>query len=810
MALFIGNSRYKVGMGIPYKVCFGRTYSEGLLYSLNDDEQSYTVAGIGVCSDTTILIPATYKGLPVTHIGDSAFYGCINIQKVVLRNSITTIGQTAFYHCASLIEITIPESITHICSGAFADCTSLECVNYKGSLEQWCNITFEDSTSNPISCISVFYINGEPVTALNIPANVSEIKPYAFYGCSAITSVSIPNSVSYIGPFAFLDCNNLTSATFQLKEGCVWTTYSDAEKNDNVGRISSTSISNSSTAAAYLTSTYFTLHWFFEEVPPASLAFTSNGDGTCSVSNITTYDDLVVDIPSVSPNGDMITSIGANAFKDNINIISVNIPNSITSFGESAFYGCTSLTSITIPDSVTSIGASTFRNCSGLTSIIIPDSITYIGAYAFENCSNLTSVTLEPKDGWIWTTYSNAAGTTGAYKLSATSLSSTSTAATYLKSTYASKYWIFAEAPATSLAFTSNGNGTCYVSGMGTYEDNSIEIPNISPDGDTVTGIGTDAFKNKTAITGVIIPDSVTTIDASAFAGCSSLATISVSSSNTSYKAESNVLYSKDGTILVLYPAAKTATSFTLPNAVTTIGDYAFYANKKLSSISTNTSRSLNCIGNYAFYNSTSITQLPTPKTGGYSSIGNYAFYQCSKLKPASSWPSITTIGDYAFYKCTSIQGDIYNITGLQTIGNYAFSGCTGLTSVTIRRGVTSVGDYAFSSCTGVTSISIASTNDGSSTSSTYVGQYAFAGCSNATSLVVGYYLMRIRPYAFQNCTKLSTVTWERKCSWAIRGSETAVSAILSFSTNVLDSKLQTYTAYLTTTYVNRYFMCLG
>jgi hypothetical protein len=247
-----------------------------------------------------------------------------------------------------------------------------------------------------------------------------------------------------------------------------------------------------------------------------------------------------------------------------------------------------------------------------------------------------------------------------------------------------------------------------------------------------------------------------------------------------------------------------------LPNAVTTIGDYAFYANKKLSSISTSSSRSLNCIGNYAFYNSTSITQIPTPKTSGYSSIGNYAFYQCTKLKP-SSWPAIQAIGDYAFYGCKLISGDIYNISSLKTIGNYAFYGCTGLTSVTIKRGLTSVGDYAFSGCTGVTSISIASTNNGSSTSSTYVGQYAFAGCSNATSLVVGYYLMRIRPYAFQNCTNLSTVTWERKCTWAIRGSETATGAILSFSTSTtLESTLQKYLTYLKTTYVNRYFMCLG
>ena len=84
------------------------------------------------------------------------------------------------------------------------------------------------------------------------------------------------------------------------------------------------------------------------EIPSYSegLDFTSNGDGTCYVSGIGSCTDTDIVIPSVSPDGDSVTSIG-----------------------DSAFCGCFGLTSITIPDSVTSIGDAAFHYCSGLTDV---------------------------------------------------------------------------------------------------------------------------------------------------------------------------------------------------------------------------------------------------------------------------------------------------------------------------------------------------------------------------------------------------------------------------------------------------------
>ncbi len=96
----------------------------------------------------------------------------------------------------------------------------------------------------------------------------------------------------------------------------------------------------------------------------------------------------------VEGNDYQVTSIGAGAFADQINLTSVIIPEGVTSIGESAFWDCSGLTSIIIPEGVTSIGDSAFHSCDGLTSVTLPSSLTSIGSDAFRNCSGLTGITI--------------------------------------------------------------------------------------------------------------------------------------------------------------------------------------------------------------------------------------------------------------------------------------------------------------------------------------------------------------------------------------------------------------------------------
>ena len=156
-----------------------QTIDKRLKFTLNDDAQSYTVTGIGTCTDTDVFIPNTYEGLPVTSIGWYAFSGCTGLTSIVIGDSVTSIGYGAFEDCTGLTSIVIPDGVTSIDDYAFYGCTGL--------------------------------------TSIVIPDSVTSIGYNAFYDCTGLTSIVIPNSVTSISYFAFLGCTNIQYATMPTK-----------------------------------------------------------------------------------------------------------------------------------------------------------------------------------------------------------------------------------------------------------------------------------------------------------------------------------------------------------------------------------------------------------------------------------------------------------------------------------------------------------------------------------------------------------------------------------------------------------------
>ena len=130
--------------------------------------------------------------------------------------------------------------------------------------------------------------------------------------------------------------------------------------------------------------------------------------------------------------------------------------------------------------------------------------------------------------------------------------------------------------PVYELAFTSNGDGTCYVSGLGTYRRNEVEIPTLSPSGDIVTAIGSYAFYNEDALVRISLPSTIRSIGEYAFLGCASLIEITVPSSNTAYKVDDGILYTRDGSTLVLCPAMRGKTTCSIGANVSVIASGAF------------------------------------------------------------------------------------------------------------------------------------------------------------------------------------------------------------------------------------------
>ena len=155
--------------------------SEGLEFTLNSDNVSYTVSGIGICTDTELIIPSEYNGLPVTTIGEYAFNNCSSLTSVVIPDSVTSIGYDTFYGCNSALY------------------TEYEYGKYIGNAE------------NPYAVL--IGLTNKNLSSYTIHENTRIIADYVFYGCERLAGITIPDSVTTIGDDAFVYCDALTSVT---------------------------------------------------------------------------------------------------------------------------------------------------------------------------------------------------------------------------------------------------------------------------------------------------------------------------------------------------------------------------------------------------------------------------------------------------------------------------------------------------------------------------------------------------------------------------------------------------------------------
>ena len=158
---------------------------------------------------------------------------------------------------------------------------------------------------------------------------------------------------------------------------------------------------------------------------------------------------------------------------------------------------------------------------------------------------------------------------------------------------------------------------------------------------------------------------------------------------------------------------------------------------------------SVTSIGNFAFYNCRGLTSITIPDS--VTSIGKSAFSLCSSLTSITIPDSVTSIGESAFDSCRSLIS-ITIPDSVTSIEKYAFYGCSSLTSITIPDSVTSIGKYAFYNCSGLTSITIPD-------SVTSIGNYTFNGCSSLTSITIPDGVNSIGYDVFKNCTNLKTIS---------------------------------------------------
>ncbi len=330
-------------------------------YKQRDNEKGiyyYQVEGPGTNLDKDLVIPATYKDLPVMGIAGGAFEDCAYLTSVVIPKSVTFIGGSAFSGCKNITSIIIPDSVEFIYNRAFSDCDSLQKVVIGDGVKEINEFAFGGCTA---------------LTELKIGKSVEMIERVAFGGCTNLNEVEILNEEVSVDETAFGGCDAL--ATVKIGKN-ITITY--GEETGEI-RISDVSKLLTSQACRIL----------------APAAYHVYVDGKLLTELV--IPDGITEIPRGTKDAYGYMFGFCSGW---IGLESVTIPGTVERISDWAFYRCESLKNLIIGEGVKEIGSYAFGYCDGLTSVTFPASVNCVCGGVFAWCDNLSSVVFENTEGW--------------------------------------------------------------------------------------------------------------------------------------------------------------------------------------------------------------------------------------------------------------------------------------------------------------------------------------------------------------------------------------------------------------------------
>lgn len=621
----------------------------GIVYEVASTSNVTVIGWEGASSEVVIPAEVEYNGrtMDVTRIGEEAFMGSpvtsvdfsqatnltqiqakafygLDIADVVLPESLTTLGSDAFSCNDAVQSVEIPSKVTSY-SHSFSRCSSLTEITVDTANRSFASnagVLMNDDGD------TIYQYPAGKTGSYTIPADVDTIASYAFSG-SQITRMEITSSVSTIGAGAFSYCDSLSQFTvssdnrsFAVSSGVLLSANSTQLVAYPAGK-AGTEYSIPSRVTAVIGSA-------FAGSSLQTVTFPSSVD---SVGDYAFADSALTSLTLNSG----LNDIGVGAFSGCVSLSEATIPSSVTSISETSFEGCTSLRSVTwSATGSASIGISAFEGCTTLSTFAIPDRATTINDRAFYGCTSLAAVSIPDSVTTVGDQAFAASGLTevtvpgcrsmgdGVFE-SCRSLGSVTIAddvAIIPEGIFSGcsslDEIVFGEDPSLRTIEAQAFAGTAFT---------AFTIP------EGVTTVDATAFSGCTALQTVCIPSTLRDMGERPFEGCSSLTSFTVSADSSVYASVDGVLYSKDLRTLVRYPSAASSSEFSVPEGTVTISAGAFESADSLTTV-----------------------EIPASVT----TIGSEAFQGCSGLRSVAIASQELTVGDGAFD--LSAGGDPVNV----------------------------------------------------------------------------------------------------------------------------------------------------
>lgn len=659
---------------------------------LNAEVTAIAKWGFAACPKLTSI--TGIEGL--REIGIEAFLDDTSLDAIVLGENLTSISNKAFKGCSALATISLPNSVTSMGTAIFYGCTGLESAVVGNGITTIPSETFSGCTA---------------LTDVTIPEGIEKIDASCFYKCTNLRFPQMPQSIKYIMGYAFSYCKNL---------GVVTLPQTLQKFNSEISRFSNSGITE--------------IVWPEEACYVASYDF----QNTETISEVT--------IPG------WLTSIPLQLFINSADLEKVTIEEGVETIESSTFKDCKRLSTLTLPESLETIKSSAFQNDTALTDFAFPSSMAAIEGMAFYGCSGLQDLVLPARASLGSQSFKNTELSTITFPSEPMGDFSTTcfdtqklvesitipgwmTTVPALFSSWNLKQVILEEGVTelSASCFYNNGNLTDVTWPATTLRTiNSSAFSNCSlanvtslPQG--LETIGNSAFlKNKMST--LTIPNSVSTVEASAFSYAYQLSTVVFESGNLNLKELGDNAFSYDNNAklseIVLPDHLERIgkgcfvkcllTKIDFPPTLKYVGQSAF-ASAWLTEVNLQSGVHYDDL---AFSNCDDIEVINFPDeecTFGVNVFQNMTLkhidfpewmteipekfcYQWTQLETLTFGSAVTKIGTSAFYGCIKLHDVPWPIT-LREIGKQAFYNCYSSTppfgKVTISYDV-NIGEEAF------------------------------------------------------------------------------------------------------------------